>query len=348
MRAPTVFINVSSSDIEPELQARDGDGLIFSQHTRLALTGVAAVGSLWAFGSTFIGLASDCKEALKSDGEKSKNQCFAGIYTNALAVVGAYTVARHWHIWGNFGTVLRWYYYPYEDTPVRRKRDMEDLSSLMTAAFGFDVQHIGDWDATNSNHLSVEKRSLAKAVPVFGFNNQGEDMHLALLPNDNNSTTFHMGRGPGRNTEANRKLRKREEVPGEITPFWDDAYFENGGIDFKVEYAPSFGGINPESIYVDSQDDVDWIRTQVDCYLDKLMPPQTGLPGLDDIIEFVGDYAAFRFAINNEVQLSSIAAGVIAPFTKDEGSAINEIDIDKGIQPDETCSGLGFWDGLDD
>ncbi|KAF7546073.1 hypothetical protein G7Z17_g8682 [Cylindrodendrum hubeiense] len=299
----------------------------FTENTRLALVGAvfAASGSLWLEGSAIYGMSNDCKALSEDGGFANANQCLAGVFNNALWIPSSLKFG--FEAYELTATIWKFGQIKYGDGHSVATRAMSDA---MTTSLGVEVRHIGDWDA--STYFLSRKRDEVKQLPVFGMNVNGSDLHFAITEREDNHTTFHLGYGPGKDTEANRKLRARDEM-------WTNVYFEHGGVDLKVHARPDW---NSKAMYIDSHEDFEFLRTQVECYINALepvnIPDGPMFESIGSIADAMTNYKAFQFQIYNDAEQTTLTLGVVAPFTNGQESAIDDVEIVDGLDTNPDCT----------
>ncbi|KAF3484436.1 uncharacterized protein GIQ15_03760 [Arthroderma uncinatum] len=211
-----------------------------------------------------------------------------------------------------------------------KRGEVSQLESHLSSVLSADVRHIGIWDGA-----SLSRRSGGGAQPVprhiFGANLNGREMHFTYMGEANNGSYFRFGHGPGPETENNRRRLKSRE-----THRYNNQYFDNGGLDFIMETDP--GNVNSPDVYftTDDQNEFDWIYEQVACYLGGWNPfsnPLLAAPGLN-------------FQAYNAYDRVTLAAGAIAPFTKDADSIIGEMTPMGGIETNDVCTANSGHDEL--
>jgi hypothetical protein len=281
----------------------------------LLLRSVAVVG----FGMSIWGLADDCADFSEGKELKSGIKCIWGAISTAVAVgVGVHGVVLFGGRVYDTGVILY---------NTKHKRELEDA---LSTKFQTKVRHIADWDG--SMPYTLKKRDIAEPIPVFGLTVNGRDLHFAMIPDENNSTVFRMGHGPGPDTESNRRLRRRNMK-------YNNQIFEHGGLDFSIE--SDADGFNDDELQLDptSQQDFDWIYKQVECYLAPMtlgsMISEDPMEQMKNMNEFGGVF----FQVLNDKEKMTMAWGKIAPFSDKQESAIDEMgDVHKGGEMNAYCN----------
>ncbi|KAF7554423.1 hypothetical protein G7Z17_g2903 [Cylindrodendrum hubeiense] len=298
----------------------------FSDGTRLGIFGVSSLITGWTTATSIRNMVKDCKSFSEDPGFDIGNNCLSAVITNAIAVSA--TLVTAYQAWQLRGTVTKsvqiFFTDPYNGP---EKRSLEDS---MSTHIGAEVRHIGNWDA--SKHWSSMKREEMKETPVFATTIRGKDIHFAVVDDENNQTTFRVGHGPGPGTEANRKLRARDEDG----TFYNDVYFDGGGMDYKAEIGLE---TNDQSMFIANEDDANWLLRQVECWVSSWL--QLSEPGLfidiSDFMSDVTDYKALNYAIYNDDQSAWLTSGVMAPFEGDSTSIIDQVEISHGLDMNIDC-----------
>ncbi|KAF7549362.1 hypothetical protein G7Z17_g6449 [Cylindrodendrum hubeiense] len=310
-----------------ELSTRDAELLGFEGNTALALRGFGSALGAYASWVGVKNMIGDCRDASEDATLDSVNTCVAGVIGACIIVGSSLTFGYHsLQMIGSIKELVEvWTTYPYGSP---EKRGLEDT---MSEHMGIEVRHIGNWDAS-MHWVSSEPQEQINEWPVFGLNHEGHDFHVALIGDDHNETTFHIGHGAGPDTEGNRRLRNRSFD-------FSKAYFAEGGFDFKIQSMPD---ANDKKFFIDdNQADKDWVFSQVKCWVDNWMPVKLSgfvFDSIGDIYDAATDYKAVEFQVYNDYQKTTLSAGVIVPFTEGTRSKINEVKIEQGITRNAECS----------
>ncbi|KAK2799582.1 hypothetical protein FQN50_008420 [Emmonsiellopsis sp. PD_5] len=304
---------VTGSDVA--IRADDpGD---FRRFTFLGLQAFAVANA----GVQIFNIVKDCREF----GEETAN-AFNCVWASISTVIGfAVLVDRAVIFRGHLGERLTesgWHV-----PGINKRDDLPQLEEHLSSLLSVDVRHVGVWDGNDDETLALSKRSGGAVKPVarhvFGANFQGRDMHFTYMGELNNGSHFRFGNGPGPDTEINRhRLRSRK------THLFNKQYFDNGGLDFIGQTDPN--NDNNGGIYITPEDpnEFNWIVQQVTCYMSSwhflLGSPMTS--------------HGLNFQVYNSWDKTTIAAGAIAPFTKNEASAISGMEPKGGIDTDDKCT----------
>ncbi|KAF5008735.1 hypothetical protein FDECE_4972 [Fusarium decemcellulare] len=286
-----------------DIQARQDEPVPgrFDEHTRLGLKALAVANlgfSLW-------GVADDCRDFSEGEGVKSDVRCVFGAVSTAIGVaVGVHGIVLVGGRIYDTGVVL------FNDAV---KRDIEDA---LSSGFNTQVRHIADWDSYMP--YDAGKREVVEPVPVFGMTINNRDMHLTIMPGENNSTRIRIGHGPGPDTESNRRLRPRNEK-------YNKQIFESGGLDFVVE--SDLTGFNGDDLQFEptSQQDFDWIYEQVECYLTLQNFGSFLSPDPIAIMGNLNSIGGIYFQVLNDQEPMTMARGKIAAFSSSVKSMIDEM-----------------------
>ncbi|KAJ3548453.1 hypothetical protein NM208_g1000 [Fusarium decemcellulare] len=267
-----------------DIQARQDEPVPgrFDEHTRLGLKALA-----------------------RGRGVKSGVRCVFGAVSTAIGVaVGVHGIVLIGGRIYDTGVVL------FNDAV---KRDIEDA---LSSGFNTQVRHIADWDSYMP--YDVGKREAVEPVPVFGMTINDKDMHLTIMPGENNSTRIRIGHGPGPDTESNRRLRPRNEK-------YNKQIFESGGLDFVVE--SDLTGFNSDDLQLEptSQQDFDWIYKQVECYLTLQKFGSFLSPDPIAIMGNLNSIGGLYFQVLNDKEIMTMARGKIAAFSSSVKSMIDEM-----------------------
>ncbi|EFQ98606.1 hypothetical protein MGYG_01630 [Nannizzia gypsea CBS 118893] len=195
-------------------------------------------------------------------------------------------------------------------------RLMENHLSLMLST---EVYHVGIWYGEGQRTVPLSTRSVdsTTATPrhIFAGDFQGHPVHFTYMGQVNNNTHFRFGYGLGPIIAENRRRMNRRE-----TLTINNQYFDKGGFDYAGVAPGAAAYLNP-----DNQDDFfNWVSEQVSCYFEEI----------DDFPLA----PALQFQIYNSLDKMTLAANVIAPFTKDSESAIGSVEPTGGIIINDKCA----------
>lgn len=217
------------------------------------------------------------------------------------------------------------------------KRDLvidRAVEESLSAAVGFDVRHIGNWDGSYVGKPVNKRDEDIVYRPVFGAFVNGRDMHFTMVGERDNHTEYHIGRGPGPATPSNLRRNVKREL-------MNKQYFDKGGLIFKIsagldEEAPTLVAPGTSELSGDNQANFDWIYDQMMCNLPEALPvPLPGIGGLVGALESLQQ--GINFQLMNAQSQNTMAAGAIAVLSDTGDSVLDQMKITGGLIASDNC-----------